>query len=54
MSESESAYRPGRASIDPAVPGVLTGARRLSRTIALGFGALVIVVLAITVVLVVT
>jgi hypothetical protein len=54
MSESESVLGPGRTSVDDAVAGALTGRRRPWRTIALGFAALVIVVLAITVVLVVT
>jgi hypothetical protein len=54
MSESESVLGPGQASVEDGVAGVLTGRRPVWRTIALGFVALVIVVLAITVVLVVT
>jgi hypothetical protein len=54
MSESESVLGPGRPTVDDGVAGVLTGRRPVWRTIALGFLALVIVVLAITIVLVVT
>jgi hypothetical protein len=53
MSESESVVNPGRVPIDAAA-AIEPGRRGLWRTFALGLAALVIVVLAITVVLVVT